>query len=72
MDMEGVSALIKGCGEELTVWNKASVGQVNEKLQGARRLLLRMQNLDAIQPNNAGIREAQKNMQLWLEWEEVM
>lgn len=72
MNREGNSALIKGCEEELTTWNKASFKQVNQKLKEARRQLLRMQNLDIIQPNTSGIREAQKNVQLWLQREEVM
>lgn len=72
MDMEGVSALIKGCGEEMTVWNKVSFGHVNQKLQEARRHLLGMQNLDSIQPKTVGLRESQKNVQVWLEWEEVL
>ncbi|XP_041001573.1 uncharacterized protein LOC121247264 [Juglans microcarpa x Juglans regia] len=70
--MEEVLNLIKGCGEELTSWNRVSFGQVRRKLNEARNELEKLQLLNSCHPFPGGLSMARKEVQLWLERNEVM
>lgn len=56
--MEGILNLIKGCGEELTVWNRVSFGHVRKKLNEARNQLEKMQLIDSCNLDLGGLSHA--------------
>lgn len=70
--MESVMRLIKGCGEQLAIWNKVFFGHVKKNIEAARQNLENMLAKDGNQSNPVDLSKTREDMQPWLEREEVI
>lgn len=69
--MKTLMSCIFGCGLRLKSWNKTHFGQVRQRLATAERKLIRLKSKGrgVIEED---IREAQKEMHIWMERDEIM
>lgn len=70
--IQNVMDIIERCNESLYKWNKNNFGNVHKHLVKAKQSLQHVQSMDQCMTSNDELKEAQKDVHLWLECEEMM